>query len=87
MFLTYFLIFICIFRRSEFLGCISFPLKSIRMKEVNGTFKLQSRSSLTIPTPSITMTESDQQQQQSTSDDPSMAQVLIFLHDYNNIFQ
>lgn len=63
------------------------------MKEVNGTFKLQSRSCLTIPTPPIVGSESDQpqqqqlHQQQSSIDDTSIAKVLIFLHDYDNIFQ
>lgn len=47
-------------RRSEFLGCMSFPVRSVQSKEVNGSFKLQPRSCLTIPAPPIAMGEAGQ---------------------------
>lgn len=39
---------------------MSFPLKNVQSKEVNGTYKLQSRSCLTIPTQPVAMTENGQ---------------------------
>uniref|UniRef100_A0A336LGE1 CSON011588 protein n=1 Tax=Culicoides sonorensis TaxID=179676 RepID=A0A336LGE1_CULSO len=61
--------------RSEFLGCMSLPIKNVVKTEINGTFKLQPQSSLTYPTPRILekqtsekqQTPSKQQQQQPTS--------------------
>lgn len=49
------------FRRSEFLGCILVPVKSIlASKEINGIFRLQPKSCLTVHTPLVTMCESAQ---------------------------
>lgn len=42
-----------LYRRSEFLGCMSFPVKHILKKSVNGSFKLQPQSGLTNPIPPI----------------------------------
>lgn len=39
---------------------MSFPVKSIQSKEINGTFKLQPRSCLTQPTPPMAMGENSQ---------------------------
>lgn len=53
-----FYLFFC--RRSEFLGCISVPVKSVLpTKEINGSFKLQPKSCLTV-TPPTTMCENSQ---------------------------
>ncbi|XP_055595620.1 uncharacterized protein LOC129746143 isoform X2 [Uranotaenia lowii] len=39
-------------KRSEFLGCMSFPLRNaIKQQEINGSFKLQPQSCLTNPAP------------------------------------
>ncbi|XP_058835219.1 uncharacterized protein LOC131692276 isoform X2 [Topomyia yanbarensis] len=40
-------------KRSEFLGCMSFPLKNAIQQEINGCYKLQPQSCLTNPTPPI----------------------------------
>lgn len=40
------------FRRSEFLGCMSFPIRSI-VNELNGSYKLQPQSCLTAPIPAV----------------------------------
>lgn len=40
-------------KRSEFLGCMSFPLKKIKNEEINGSYKMQPQSSLTNPTPPV----------------------------------
>lgn len=52
--------FLC--RRSEFLGCISVPVKSVSSssKEINGSFKLQSKSCVTVNTPLVAMCENSQ---------------------------
>lgn len=51
--------FLC--RRSEFLGCISVPVKSVSTsKEINGSFKLQAKSCLTVNPPPIAMCENSQ---------------------------
>lgn len=56
--LNQFFFFHC--RRSEFLGCISVPVKSVlSTKEINGSFKLQPKSCLTV-TPPIAMCENSQ---------------------------
>lgn len=53
--------FLLHFRRSDFLGCMSFPVKSIATtKEINGSFKLQPKSCLTVPQPPIAMCENSQ---------------------------
>ncbi|XP_031634801.1 uncharacterized protein LOC116348077 isoform X3 [Contarinia nasturtii] len=54
------------FKRSEFLGCLSVPVKSVASasasssKEINGSFKLQPKSCLTVNTPLIAMGENSQ---------------------------
>ncbi|XP_038107189.1 uncharacterized protein LOC6035972 isoform X4 [Culex quinquefasciatus] len=40
-------------KRSEFLGCMSFPLRNVIKQEINGSYKLQPQSCLTNPTPPI----------------------------------
>ncbi|XP_055538201.1 uncharacterized protein LOC129725873 isoform X1 [Wyeomyia smithii] len=40
-------------KRSEFLGCMSFPLRNAIHQEINGCYKLQPQSCLTNPTPPI----------------------------------
>lgn len=60
LYLTNFLLFLPN-RRSEFLGCISVPVKSVTSsKEINGTFRLQPKSCLTLNTPLVAMCENSQ---------------------------
>lgn len=48
------------YRRSEFLGCMSFPVKALATKEINGSYKLQPQSCLTTPVQAIAMGENSQ---------------------------
>uniref|UniRef100_A0A182QV88 Uncharacterized protein n=1 Tax=Anopheles farauti TaxID=69004 RepID=A0A182QV88_9DIPT len=49
-------------KRSEFLGCMSFPVKNVTKQGINGTYRLQPQSCLTNPTTPIleTMGENSQ---------------------------
>lgn len=56
---TYFFSLHC--RRSEFLGCMSFPVKDVLNRDFTGSFKLQPQTSLTTPTqPIVGMAENSQ---------------------------
>ncbi|XP_035907050.1 uncharacterized protein LOC118509900 isoform X2 [Anopheles stephensi] len=50
------------YKRSEFLGCMSFPIKHVNIQGINGTYRLQPQSCLTNPTTPIqeTMCENSQ---------------------------
>uniref|UniRef100_A0A182PMR4 PDZ domain-containing protein n=1 Tax=Anopheles epiroticus TaxID=199890 RepID=A0A182PMR4_9DIPT len=50
------------YKRSEFLGCMSFPIKSVIAQGINGAYRLQPQSCLTNPTTPIleTMCENSQ---------------------------
>ncbi|XP_053664906.1 uncharacterized protein LOC128714053 [Anopheles marshallii] len=50
------------YKRSEFLGCMSFPIKHVTAPGINGTYRLQPQSCLTNPTTPIleTMCENSQ---------------------------
>uniref|UniRef100_A0A1B0A1A7 DH domain-containing protein n=1 Tax=Glossina pallidipes TaxID=7398 RepID=A0A1B0A1A7_GLOPL len=41
------------YRRSEFLGCMSFPLLTLLHQEINGSYKLQSQECVNKPQPAI----------------------------------
>ncbi|GAB0094975.1 hypothetical protein DMENIID0001_103010 [Sergentomyia squamirostris] len=47
-------------KRSEFLGCLSFPVRNVVKKEINGSYKLQSQSCLTNPACAVAMGENSQ---------------------------
>lgn len=63
-------LFLPFFRRSEFLGCISFPLSTLlQQQEINGSYKLQTQQCLNKPQPLITVQQQlllQQQQQQNS---------------------
>uniref|UniRef100_A0A1B0CNY3 Uncharacterized protein n=2 Tax=Lutzomyia longipalpis TaxID=7200 RepID=A0A1B0CNY3_LUTLO len=47
-------------KRSEFLGCLSFPVRNVTKKAINGSYKLQSQSCLTNPVSAVVMGENSQ---------------------------
>lgn len=51
------MIYFYFFRRSEFLGCLSFPVHTLQQKDVSGSFQLQPQSCLTNPLPPVILEE------------------------------
>lgn len=60
------------YRRSDFLGCLWFPVKSVLKKEFNGSFKLQNQLCLTTPPMMCENSQSSVDEVVSLADDQSM---------------
>lgn len=59
-------------RRSDFLGCLWFPVKNVLKKEINGSFKLQNQLCLTNPPIMCENSQSSVDEVVSLTDDQSM---------------
>lgn len=59
-------------RRSDFLGCLWFPVKNVLKKEFNGSFKLQNQLCLTTPPIMCENSQSSVDEVVSLADDQSM---------------